>query len=324
LTNAEFGFIQYSAFRIHSAFGILHSTFPMPRLIPVDVSSPPFQKIAIVGFGLIGGSLALAIRQRWTSALIIAVDRKDVLEMAMRMHVADVGGDDLVMAAEADLIVLAAPVVQNRRILEQLADVVPGDALVTDAGSTKQDIVTAARELPDRLRFVGGHPLAGAAAGGLRAARPDLFNNRPWVFTPTDQTREGDVTRLEQFVAALGAQPQRMPPEAHDRLVAFLSHLPQLTASALLHVVGSHAGAEGLALAGAGLRDTTRLASSPACIWRDIVRTNRAEIVAALDALIGVLEQLRADAAGGDGALEQIFDSAAAWKRVLGDEAPSE
>lgn len=296
----------------------------MSRQLPIANPAPPFERIAIVGFGLIGGSLAMAIRQRWSSGLIIAVDRKDVLETAMRMHVADVAGDDPIMAAEADLVVLAAPVLQNRRILEGLADVVKGEALVTDAGSTKREIVDAARALPDRLRFVGGHPLAGAAAGGLRSARPDLFTDRPWIFTPDDRSRADDVERLEQFVSALGARPGRMTAEAHDRLVAFLSHLPQLTASALMQVVGLHAGAEGLALAGQGLRDTTRLASSPACIWRDIVHTNRDEIVAAIDALIAVLQQLRADAAGGDAALEAIFDSAAAWKRTLDDSDASQ
>lgn len=259
----------------------------------------------------------MAIRQRWTSGLIIAVDRKDVLEMAMRMQAADVGGDDLVMAAGADLVVLAAPVLQNHRILEQLPDVIPGDALVTDAGSTKQAIVEAAKALPPRLRFVGGHPLAGAAEGGLRTARADLFADRPWIFTPDDRSRPEDVQRLEQLVSAVGARPQRMTPDAHDRLVAFLSHLPQLTASALMHVVGTNAGSEGLALAGQGLRDTTRLATSPACIWRDILRTNSTDIVAAIDALIAVLQQLRADANGGDQALERIFESAAEWKRAI-------
>ena len=289
----------------------------MPRTLPIASTTPPFERIAIVGLGLIGGSLALAIRQRWTSGLVIAVDRKEVIERAMRIHAADVGGDDLVMAADADLIVLAAPVLQNGRILAQLGDVVPGDAVVTDAGSTKRDIVQAARALPPRLRFVGGHPLAGAAAGGFAAARADLFAGRPWIFTPDEHTDAVDVERLERFVAELGAAPQRMGAAAHDHLVAFLSHLPQLTASALMHVVGTRAGTAGLALAGPGLCDTTRLAASPACIWRDIVRTNGAEITAAIDALIAVLQQLRADAAGGDPALEAVFESAAAWKRTL-------
>jgi prephenate dehydrogenase len=287
------------------------------RTLPMASTAPPFERIAIVGFGLIGGSLALAIRNRWSSGLIVAVDRKDVLEAAMRTHAADVGGDDLVMAAEADLIVLAAPVVQNLRILRELAEVVPGEALVTDTGSTKQDVVHAARELPERLRFIGGHPLAGAATGGFDMARKDLFNTRPWILTPDERTRAADLERLEAFVTALGAAPRRMNAEAHDHLVAFLSHLPQLTASALMHVVGMQAQADGLALAGRGLRDTTRLATSPAPIWRDILRTNGTEIVAALDALIGVLQELRADAAGGDPALERIFESAATWKRTF-------
>jgi prephenate dehydrogenase len=296
----------------------------MSRVLPIAADTPPFQRIAIVGFGLIGGSLAMAIRQRWASGLIIAVDRKDVLEAAMRMHAADVGGDDLIMVAEADLVVLAAPVLQNRDVLQRLADVMPGDALITDAGSTKQDIVRAAATLPARLRFVGGHPLAGAAAGGLHAARPDLFHERPWIFTPDEHARAEDVERLAQFVAAIGAHPQHMAADTHDRVMAFLSHLPQLTASALMHVVGTHAGVDGLALAGQGLRDTTRLAASPACIWRDILRTNSTEIVAAIDALIAVLQQLRADAAGADPALEQIFESAASWKRALDTDTPSE
>ena len=106
-----------------------------------DVTPPPFARIAIIGFGLIGASLALAIRRLWPSVLIIAVDRRDVIESAMRMHAADVGGDDPVMAAEADLVVLAAPVLANVALVGQLADYVPGEAIVTDVGSTKRDIV---------------------------------------------------------------------------------------------------------------------------------------------------------------------------------------
>lgn len=279
--------------------------------------TPPFARIAIVGFGLIGGSIALAVRERWPSALLIAVDRRDVIETAMRMHAADVGADDLVMAADADLIVLAAPVRTNIRMLATLGEYVPGDALVTDVGSTKREMVAAARGLPARLRFIGGHPLAGAAAGGVAAVRPDLFTGRPWILTPTDETGEQDLAMLTTWIAALGATVRVLTPDAHDALVAYLSHLPQLAVTALMHVVGGHAGEEGLSLAGRGLRDTTRLATSPAEIWRDIAATNHDHIGRAIDDLIAVLQQLKS-APGGEGtAIEDTFASAADWKRVL-------
>lgn len=274
--------------------------------------APPVGRVAIVGFGLIGGSLGLAIKERWPRALVIAIDRKDVIESAMRRHAADVGGDDLVLAAEADLVVLAAPVRANIAALGVLAEYVPGDALVTDVGSTKRATVAAADALPKRLRFVGGHPLAGGATGGFDAARPDLFRGRPWILTPP---APDDVTPLRDLLEGLGADVRLMPPDAHDALVAWLSHLPQLAASALMQVVGSQAGAEGLALAGRGLRDTTRLASSPPGIWRDVVDTNRDYIGPAIDALIEALRRLRQDE-GGE-ALEQTFGSASEWKRVL-------
>jgi prephenate dehydrogenase len=296
----------------------------MPRQLPVidrnrpADEAPVFERIAIVGLGLIGGSLAMAIRQRWARGLIVAIDSKDVLETAMRSHTADVGGDDLVMAAEADLIVLAAPVQQNVAALGQLADHVPGDVLVTDMGGTKVTTLAAARALPARMRFIGGHPLAGAATGGFAAARPDLFAGRPWLISPSVNARPDDLERLEGFITALGARPKRIDAEAHDRLIGYLSHLPQLTASALMHVVGEHAGVEGLALSGRGLRDTTRLASSPPAIWRDIVETNAVNIGDGLDDLIAVLQELRRDLPRHQ-TLDRVFESAAEWKRRLDD-----
>ena len=282
-----------------------------------DVTPPPFARIAIIGFGLIGASLALAIRRLWPSVLIIAVDRRDVIESAMRMHAADVGGDDPVMAAEADLVVLAAPVLANVALVGQLADYVPGEAIVTDVGSTKRDIVSASCALPSRLAFVGGHPLAGAAVGGLQAARADLFHGRPWILTPHSDAAEEAATRLAVLIEAIGAHVQTMTPDAHDALVAYLSHLPQLAASALMHVVGEHAGAEGLALAGRGLRDTTRLASSPADIWRDIAASNQDNIGRAIDELVAILLRMKPAPDSPPEALDRTFDSAAEWKRVL-------
>jgi prephenate dehydrogenase len=289
----------------------------------VDARPPIFEKIGIIGLGLIGGSIALKARELWPASLVIAVDNKDVLETAMRLHAIDVAADDLIVLAEADLVVLAAPVKQNIALLEELDEHVRVPAVVTDTGSTKREIVAAARSLPPRFTFVGGHPLGGAAKGGLEHARPDLFTGRPWLLTPvTDTARpsggaEGDpVEKLTSFVRALGAEPKTLTPDAHDRVLAYLSHLPQLTASALMQVVGEAVGQSGLALAGRGLADTTRLASSPADIWKDIVATNADEIGPALDALIAVLKDLRRDLSEGD-RLAEVFDEANRWREEL-------
>src|SRR5205085_1388617 len=134
-------------------------------------------------------------------------------------------------------------------------------AVITDVGSTKRLIVAAA-DRHESLTFIGGHPMSGAASGGFAAARPDMFERRPWILTPG--TGDGyALARLEGFITGVGAVPHIMTADLHDRLVGAISHLPQVTASALMHVVGTLAGDAGLELAGPGLMDTTRLAASP-------------------------------------------------------------
>ena len=284
---------------------------------PAPGGAPPiFDKVGIVGLGLIGGSIALAARQLWPTALVIAVDNKDVLETAMRLHAIDVAADDLVVLAEADVVILAAPVRQNIAVMAELDENVRQPAIVTDTGSTKRATVDAARGLPPRLTFVGGHPLAGAAVGGLEHARADLFKGRPWLLTPSGDATGPAMEKLSAFVEALGAVPRIVTPAAHDRLIAYLSHLPQLTASALMHVVGEAAGAEDLDLAGRGLLDTTRLASSPPDIWTDIAATNADEIGPALDTLIDLLQELRRDLNEGD-RLSDLFAGARRWREIL-------
>ena len=306
-----------------------------PGLAKQSARPPIFSKIGIVGLGLIGGSIALAARQIWPTSLVIAVDNKDVLETAMRLHAIDVAADDLIVLAEADIVILAAPVKQNIALLADLDENVRVPAVVTDTGSTKREIVAAAARLPPRFTFIGGHPLGGAAQGGLEHARPDLFTGRPWILTPlagagdralppisgrgrpADGPETGDgLDTLMAFITALGAEPRILDATAHDRLLAFLSHLPQLTASALMHVVGEAVGQEGLALAGRGLADTTRLAASPPDIWKDIAGTNADEIGPALDALILLLQELRGDLGDGD-RLADVFTDAARWRASL-------
>jgi prephenate dehydrogenase len=288
----------------------------LPMVQPRDAGAPPiFEKVAILGLGLIGGSIALAARQVWPRALVIAVDNKDVLEQAMVKHAVDVAADEPYVISEAELVILAAPVRQNIDLLAQLDEHVEGHAVITDVGSTKRAIVEAARSLPSRLTFIGGHPLAGAARGGFEFARPDLFKGRPWILTPHTDAAGDAQEKLLAFISGLGGVSRTMGAAEHDEVMAFLSHLPQLAASALMEVVGTGAG-DALAMAGRGLVDTTRLASSPPTIWQDIAATNADHIGAALDALIARLSELRNDLENPE-TIEGIFDRAAAWRARL-------
>jgi prephenate dehydrogenase len=277
---------------------------------------PVFDKIGIVGLGLIGGSIALAARQLWPTGLVVAVDIKDTLEKAMVLHAIDVAADDPVVLADVDLVILAAPVRQNLEVLASLPEHLSRSTVITDTGSTKREIVEAARRLPPNLTFVGGHPLGGAARSGIEHARPDLFMGRPWLFTPASDTAGAAVEKLCEFATALGARPRLLSAAEHDHLLAYISHLPQLVSTALMHLVGDTVGPEGLALTGRGLQDVTRLASSPAGIWKDVCASNADELGPALDALIKVLSELRADLSA-SATIEAIFQSANYWRDQL-------
>jgi prephenate dehydrogenase len=262
-------------------------------------NEPFFRRVAIVGYGLIGGSIAQAASRRWPSIAIVPID----------------AGASLAGVAGADLVVLAAPVLANISLIAQLPPHLSPGTLVTDTGSTKRATVAAARQAPS-MTFIGGHPMAGAARGGLAQARADLFDGRPWVLTPPRDHAPGAVERLEQFVLGLGGVPHIMTPELHDRFVGAVSHLPQLTASALMHVVGRLAGDGGLELAGAGLYDTTRLATSPPDIWRDVAATNADVLREGLEALIATLADLR-DSLDSGQAIDDVFTSACRWREAL-------
>lgn len=208
---------------------------------------------------------------------------------------------------------LAAPVRENIRLLDAVRPHLAPATVLTDTGSTKAAIVDAAAGLP----FVGGHPVAGSSASGAAAARADLFAGRRWILTPGPRTSAGDLETVTAFVERLGARIVLLDPAGHDRIFSFVSHLPQIAVSTLMHVAGDGAGAEGLALAGQGLRDSTRLAASAPGVWRDVLATNRANIAAALDLLIAELVRVRDDPGGDE--LARVFESAAAWKRSLDD-----
>jgi prephenate dehydrogenase len=281
-----------------------------------SLNEPPFQTIAIVGLGLIGGSIAFAARKAWPSVRVVGIDRQPIVDEAIARRAIHDAGKDMSAVAAASLVVLAAPVRQNLQLLAAVAAHVSETAVVTDVGGTKRAIVDAARQLGDRMTFVGGHPLGGGARGGFEFATAGIFSRRPWIFTPSDSTPANATSRLFNFARGLGAVPTTMSAAEHDRLLAYVSHLPQLAVSALMEVVGAAATEKGLARAGQGLVDSTRLASSPASVWRDICATNADTVGEALDHLIERLTELRADLERGE-ALEAIFDEAARWRAEL-------
>jgi prephenate dehydrogenase len=263
------------------------------------MADPPFERVAIVGSGLIGTSIRQAAGRAWPGVGIVALDQ----------------GDAVSAVAGADLVMLAAPVRANIALVDAVQPYITAATVVTDCGSTKRAICAAAAAHP-AMDFIGGHPMAGAARGGAAHARADLFAGRPWILTPAPGNPTDAVTRLDAFVSGLGAVPHVMTPELHDRFVGAVSHLPQLTASALMHVVGKLAGDAGLEIAGGGLMDTTRLAASPPDIWKDIAGTNADVLGDALDQLIRTLSDLRGSLEEGD-AIDTVFTSASRWRTTL-------
>src|SRR5688572_13302462 len=184
---------------------------------------PPFHRIAIIGLGLIGGSIALAVRERWPSVRVLGIDRHSVIAHALGSGAIDRGSGDASEVGQADLVILAAPVRQNVVLLAEMAGRLTSSTIVTDVGGTKRDIVRIAHALPLAAPFVGGHPIGGAERGGFGFARPDLFKGRPWIFTPDDTTPAHALDRMTAFVTGLGARPSTLDADRHDRLMAFLS-----------------------------------------------------------------------------------------------------
>ena len=287
-----------------------------------EISEPSFKRVAIVGLGLIGGSIAFAARKTWPSIHVCGIDREAVLREAVGRRAIDESATELAAVSGADLIILAAPVRQNLTLLRQVAGHASASAVITDVGGTKRSIVDAAASLAAPVTFIGGHPLGGGSRGGFEFATASLFARRPWIFTPPDKAAGAQpsqidqaVERLSAFVAGIGAQPSVMTAAKHDQLMALLSHLPQLAVTALMEVVGTTVDGD-IRFAGQGLVDTTRLASSPAEVWRDICSTNADEIARALDLLIERLSDIRSDLQRTE-IIDSVFDQAAHWRAEL-------
>lgn len=273
------------------------------------------RRLAIVGVGLIGGSFALAARGAGCVKEIVGTGRSRVnLERAKARGVID-GDAPLAEAVRgADLVLLAMPVGATAAVLKTIAPHLGTDTVVTDAGSTKSDVVAAARDaLGGRFaRFVPGHPIAGAEQSGVDAARAELFSGKRTVLTPVAETAADACATVRDLWRACGAEVHEMTPETHDQVFAAVSHLPHLIAYALVHDVATHDTADLLfQYAASGFRDFTRIASSHPEMWRDICMANRTALLAELTRFESVLAEARRlleahDAAG----LERMFDGA--------------
>ena len=255
------------------------------------------QTLAVVGVGLIGGSVALAARRQWPGLEVRGIDRADPLE--------GVRG--------ADVVILATPVDPIVAIVSRLPALVGPETLVMDTGSVKRVVLKAAADAGLR-HFVGGHPLAGSTTTGVAGARSDLFDDRPWFLMANPSSRQ-DLDRAAALVEGLGARPVRFDDEGqqHDHLMAALSHLPQLTATTLMTVAGDATGPDGLQWAGAGLRDTTRLAASTAGMWESVISSNRDELRPLLKDLAARLDAL-ADRLDDGPFVRDVFERAARLK----------
>lgn len=274
------------------------------------------ERLVIVGVGLIGGSYALALRQAGQVRHIVGVGRSRAnLQEAVKRGVIDEIADSAAAAVRgADLVLLAVPVGAMPAVLREIAPHLPQDCLITDAGSTKQDVIAAARAaLAGSLgQFVPGHPIAGAENSGVMAARAELYQGRQVVLTPLAENVPAAVERIAALWRACGAEVAQMSAEAHDRIFAAVSHLPHLAAFALVDDLAGRSEADTyFQYAGSGFRDFTRIAGSHPEMWRDIALANREALLTELDAYIAELEQIRGLLARGDAAgLEAIFQRA--------------
>jgi len=286
-----------------------------------DTSVPGhFGIVAIVGVGLIGGSLGMALKSRRLAQTVIGVGRsQERLDMAVALGAIDTGMTDLDEAVRsADIVVLCTTVGHILETLpEALALVKPG-ALVTDVGSTKGAIVLAAAGV---ARFVGGHPMAGSEQTGVEAATPLLFEEATWAITPTDTTDPAAVTLLERFAQSVGATTLLLSPDAHDAMLAVTSHLPHVLASALMRQAfatqSRHTQTQ--QLTAGSFNDGTRVAASSPEIWRDVCLSNRDALLQALQAFRGELDTLEAAVESRDATgIEAFFASGASAKRGWG------
>lgn len=269
------------------------------------MTAPQFRRVAIVGVGLIGGSIGLAIRRRVRGTRVVGVDRRRVLQRALARRAIDLGRVSLPGGLRgADLVILALPVQGILAVLPRLARHLGPKTLVTDVGSTKELIVAQARRCGLGDRFVGGHPMAGLERSGVEHAEARLLTGAPWILCPPEGAARGPsrrqrLARLADLIRRLRARPAILDPRTHDEVVARLSHLPQLLSVALVNAAARGPARLSLGLAGPAFRRMSRLAASSPRLWDGILRSNRRRVARALGDLEREIRLMRGHLSGG-------------------------
>lgn len=279
-----------------------------------------FEKVCIAGIGLIGGSFGLALREKGLARRVVGLARREeTCTAALKLGAVDEATTDFAVAVrDADLIFLASPVGQIKPLCEQFAPLLKDGAIVTDAGSTKAGIVGDCEKIfAGKATFIGGHPMAGSERTGVENASASLFEKAVWILTPTAATPTAAVNKMVQLVEALGARPLILGADQHDNLLAVTSHLPHITAAALVHLFTQTPDIAKHLVAG-GWRDSTRIAAGSPEMWRDICLANAPEIIKSTDEMIAQLTEFRDMVQRPDGEkLKCWFEEAARVRREM-------
>lgn len=250
------------------------------------------QQVSIIGLGLLGGSVSLAVRQRMPGVAVVgyshrAATRRKAKSLGIATRIV---GDLAAAAAQADLIILATPIFTFEQYFADLAGLVRPDCIVTDVGSTKEfPLQWAEKRLGDSARYVGSHPIAGSEQRGVEFARDDLFDQALCILTTTPTTDRDATKTLRTFWSALGCSIRTMNPVEHDRIFANISHLPHVVAAGLVNASDE----EDMKFAGKGFLDSTRISSGPASIWTDVLMANGKNVADGIDRTIAELSELR-------------------------------
>ena len=283
--------------------------------------APQIGKLAIVGVGLIGGSFALALKKAGRVERVVGVGRtRSNLDAALERGVIDEASEHMASAVrDADLVLIATPVGQMPEVMAQIAPALGERTVLTDGGSTKQDVIAYAKRFLGRHfeRFVPAHPIAGTEKSGATAAFPELYVDRNVILAPQPETRPEAARLVRDAWEACGARVVELEAHTHDEIFAAVSHLPHVVAFALVAMLAKRPDAATLlGFSGGGLRDTVRIAGSSPEMWRDICMANRVALTQLMDDYVKELELARAALESGDGhALEKMFDTAREARR---------